>query len=374
MPPADAPDHAGLKERIHAGLNGWRDCIGLFAIQLNPSPPLVKPMPIGTDPAVNKRVTMEETSLKAEYKCRVVSQQFEAYSWDDFRLGSILYSPRVPLQEADVLLVLYDASDELLRFTGPKLWFTIEPTWHSHFHSHPVGKRLIQELDATERAFYGHPDARYRVPHPTYNGTLSRPRVASVERAVIATVNNFGGCRWFLKSHFRIRNRMILEPRVELFGLPEAWAQFPHFPKFWIRRPPHNYMGRASPAATGDGHIRFLSAYKVAVCLENCTEANYFTEKFVYAVRAGCIPVYHAHATVKTSFLSGARWVDPADFAFSPSRTIDFALNQDQTEFRSINDAWLESGILANTDEQKVMPKLHEIISGKLGIREWQST
>ena len=118
----------------------------------------------------------------------------------------------------------------------------------SHFHSHPVGKRLVQELDATERAFYGHPDARYRVPHPTYRGTLSRPRVASVRRAVVATVNNFGGRLWFLKSHFRTRNRMILDRRVELFGLPEAWAQFRHFPKLWIRRPPDNYMGRASPA------------------------------------------------------------------------------------------------------------------------------
>ena len=167
---------------------------------------------------------------------------------------------------------------------------------------------------------------------------------------------------------------MISERRVELFGLPEAWAQFRNFPKLWIRRPPDNYTGRASPAATDDDHIRFLSAYKVAVCLENCTEAYYFTEKLVYAVRAGCIPVYHAHETVKTSFLSGARWIDPADFAFSPRRTIDFALNQDQMEFRSINDGWLESGILADTDEQKVLPKLHEIISGKLGIRECQFT
>ena len=317
---------------------------------------------------------MKEDGPEAEYRCRVVSQQFKADSWNDFRLGAILYSPRVALEEADALLVLYDPSEELLRFTGPKLWFTIEPSWHSHFHSHPVGKRLVQELDATERAFYGHPDARYRVPHPTYRGTLSRPRVASVRRAVIATVNNFGGRLWFLKSHFRTRNRMILDPRVELFGFPEAWAQFRNFPKLWIRRPPDNYMGRASPAAAGDEHIRFLSAYKVAVCLENCSEAYYFTEKFVYAVRAGCIPVYHAHATAKTSFLSGARWIDPADFAFSPSRTIDFALNQDQMEFRSINDAWLESGILADTDELKVVPKLHEIISDKLGIPECQFT
>ena len=64
-------------------------------------------------------------------------------------------------------------------------------------------------------------------------------------------------------------------------------------------------------------------------------------------------PSHHAHATVKTSFLSGARWIDPADFAFSPRRTIDFALNQDQMEFRSINDTWLESGILGDTDDLK---------------------
>jgi len=39
-------------------------------------------------------------------------------------------------------------------------------------------------------------------------------------------------------------------------------------------------------------------------------------------------------------------------------------------EFRSINDAWLGSGILADSDERKMLPKLHEIISGKLGVRE----
>lgn len=307
--------------------------------------------------------------LKTEYRCRVVSQQFKADSWDDFRIGSILYSPRVPLEEADALLVLYDPSAELLAFTGPKLWFTMEPSWHPHFRSHPVGKRLVRELDATERAFYAHPDVKYRVPHPTYWGTLSRPRVASVRRAVVATVNNFGGRLWFLRSHFRLRNRMIMNRRVELFGEPKAWAQFRHFPKLWVRRPPDNYMGHASPGLD-DERIRFLSAYKVALCLENCTEAHYFTEKFVNAVRAGCIPIYHADATVKTSFLSGAEWIDPADFGFSPRRVIDFALNQDQMEFRSINDAWLESGILANTDDLKVMPKLHEIISSKLKLRE----
>jgi hypothetical protein len=161
---------------------------------------------------------------------------------------------------------------------------------------------------------------------------------------------------------------MILDRRVELFGKPEAWANFRHFPKLWIQRPPDNYGGRASPSADiyGEQNIRFLSGYKVAVCLENSAEPCYFTEKFVNAVRAGCIPVYHAHATVKTSFLSGARWIDPADFGFSSRRTIEFALDQDQTNFRAVNDAWLESGILSDTDDLKVLAKLHEIVSAKL--------
>jgi Glycosyltransferase family 10 (fucosyltransferase). len=319
---------------------------------------------------------MKQNALKTEYSCRVVSQQFKVDLWNDFRLGAILYSPRVPLKEADALLVLYDPSDELLRFEGPKLWFTIEPSWHHHFHSHPVGKKLVQDLDATERAFYGHPETKYRVPHPTYRGTLSRPRLLSVKRAAVANVTNFGGRLWFLKSHMWARNRMILDERVELFGNPAAWAQFRHFPKLWIRRPPDNYTGHTSPGADiyDDEHVRFLSAYKVAVCLENCIEAYYFTEKFVNAVRAGCVPVYHAHAAVKTSFLSGARWIDPADFGFSPRRTIEFALNQDQAEFRCINDAWLESGILADTDELNVIPKLHEIISAKLKARNCKSS
>jgi len=165
---------------------------------------------------------------------------------------------------------------------------------------------------------------------------------------------------------------MILDRRVELFGLPEAWAQFRHFPKLWIHRPPDNYAGKASPSTDvySEENIGFLSGYKVAVCLENCTEPYYFTEKFVNAVRAGCIPVYHAHPTVKNGILSGARFIDPGEFGFSSRRTIEFALDQDQMKFRSVNDAWLGSGILADTDDLKVFAKLHEIISAKLKDRD----
>jgi hypothetical protein len=99
-------------------------------------------------------------------------------------------------------------------------------------------------------------------------------------------------------------------------------------------------------------------------------EPNYFTERFVNAARAGCIPVYHAHPSVKKQFLAGARWVDPADFGFSPQRTIEHALAQDQSEFRRANDLWLKSGVLAETDDRNYFQKLHSIISQKLAGKQ----
>jgi Glycosyltransferase family 10 (fucosyltransferase) C-term len=301
-------------------------------------------------------------------KCRLVSQQFRALEWNDFTIDDIFYSPRLPLENADALIVLYDPSEELLAFKGPKLWFTIEPSWHHHFHRHPVGRKLMRILDSSEHIFYGNPDLKYRIPHPTYRGPLTMPRVAVSKPAAVACVSNFGGRAWFLKRHIRLRNQMILCPLVELFGKLQSWAKFQHFPKLWIQGPPANFQGRTPPGKDhfDEEYALFLSGYKVAVCLENCEEPDYFTEKFVNAVRAGCIPVYHAHPTVKKRYLAGAKWVDPADFGYSPRRTIEHALAQEQSSFRRVNDAWLESGVLADTDNRKLVPMLHRILKSKI--------
>jgi hypothetical protein len=306
-----------------------------------------------------------------KYKCRIVSEQFRTSEWDDFTMDDISYSPRLPLENADALVVLYDPSEELLKFKGPKLWFTLEPSWHHHFHHHSVGRKLIRAMDNSEHAFYGNPVSNYRVPHPTHRGPLTKPRLPVSKQAAVAGVNNFGGRAWFLKRRFRLRNRMITCPLVELFGEPKSWATFRHFPQLWIQGPPSNFQGRTTPGKNDkdEEHARFLSGYKVAVCLENCLEPHYFTEKFVNAVRAGCIPVYQAHPSVEQRFLCGARWVDPADFGFSPQQTIEYALSQDQAAFRRANDTWLESGILAETDDRRVFPMLHKIISSKLRLK-----
>jgi len=302
------------------------------------------------------------------FRCRIISKQFRASEWDDFTIDDIFYSPRLPLEHSDALIALYDPSEELLTFKGPKLWFTTEPSWHHHFRSDLVGRQLIRILHESEHAFYGNHDPLYRVPHPTYRGPMTMPRVPVSKPAAAACVSNFGGRFWFLKRRIRLRNQMILCPLVELFGKPESWERFRHFPQLWIQRPPSNFQGRTSPGKDDkdEEHARFLSGYKVAVCLENCVEPHYFTEKFVNAARAGCIPVYHAHPTVEDQFLSAAKWIDPADFGFSPRRTIEFALRQDQSEYRCANDIWLKSGVLAETDDQRVFPKLHRIIARKL--------
>jgi hypothetical protein len=155
---------------------------------------------------------------------------------------------------------------------------------------------------------------------------------------------------------------------VTLFGNPLSWTRFRQFPKIWKTGAPTNFQGRSSPGQGyfDDEYLRFLSGYKVAVCLENCVEPHYFTEKFVNAVRAGCIPIYHAHPTVRDRFLHNAKWVEPADFGFSPRRTIEYALAQDQSEFRRANDTWLGSGMLADTDNQNMLPLLHRIIRSKI--------
>ncbi|WP_425499946.1 glycosyltransferase family 10 domain-containing protein [Fontisphaera persica] len=105
--------------------------------------------------------------------------------------------------------------------------------------------------------------------------------------------------------------------------------------------------------------------------MENSCEKYYFTEKFVNAVRAGCIPIYHPHSSVRNIFLKGARWVDPKDFNYSPKKTIAFALRQDINEYRKYNDAWLRSGMLDKLDHAKVIPLwLHPIFKEKFARDE----
>src|SRR5271170_5820931 len=98
-----------------------------------------------------------------KFKCRLVSETYNALNWPEFEVGDVLFSSRIPLEQADGLLAMYDPTDELLRFSGPKLWLTQEPMRHSHFHTHPVGKLLAKALHPEEWAHFANPVLKYRL-------------------------------------------------------------------------------------------------------------------------------------------------------------------------------------------------------------------
>lgn len=311
-------------------------------------------------------VLLQVSEDPAQFKVRVVPSSWWPRGRSFFH-DEILYSDAVVLQEADALLALYDPTEELLRFQGPKLWYTYEPSWHTHYRRHPVGRRLVKALSPSERLYFANPDPFYRVPNITFSDELSKPRLNRPRRtAAVATVNYFGGRFWFLKPHIWLRNRMILEPGVELFGRRSQWESFRHFPMIWRRGCPANYRGETQFTHLEEGFCEFLSRYKVYVCLENSCEPYFFTEKLVNAARAGCIPVYHAHPTVADRFLKGAKWVDPQEHGFSARGTLDHALAADQAVFQKANDAWLDSGVLNETGFLGFWNRVHALLKAKL--------
>jgi hypothetical protein len=100
--------------------------------------------------------------------------------------------------------------------------------------------------------------------------------------------------------------------------------------------------------------------------MENRSEPFYFTEKFPASVMAGGIPIYHAHEQIANTVLKGAIWVDPKDFGFDPSRTIDHALQQDVSKYQKTNAAWLFSDRIANTTRKAIFDRIATIFAQKI--------
>ena len=105
-----------------------------------------------------------------------------------------------------------------------------------------------------------------------------------------------------------------------------------------------------------------MSNYKATICLENIVEPHYFTEKFYAGVQARCIPIYHAHDTVKNQILKGALWVDPIDFDFDVNKTLEFALAQDRDEYVEANLNWLKTPLATSAELSRVFLRLGKIL------------
>jgi hypothetical protein len=258
--------------------------------------------------------------------------------------GEVQFSSSINTDASDALFCYQKPSPELLDYQGVKAWYAIEKLSHSRYRRRGLWRQCYKALKPYEFLHFAHPDLRCRIPHYT-TGHEDAFVVENKNRleAAVAVVSNSGGRFWGLKSGVRLRNQFIVHPQVDLYGQP-SWHEYRCFYGFGIKKAPSNYRGEPPVRwHSTRSHLEMLSAYKVNVCLENSTEPFYFTEKFVNAVRAGCIPIYHAHPDVCSTFLQGARWVDPGEFRFNTTATIDFALSQDLAEYRTTNNLWLKT-------------------------------
>jgi hypothetical protein len=317
--------------------------------------------------------TVRRASEKPIIRIRLISNSLQ--EWHDAR---IRFDCACPLEECAGLFLWGAMVPEFLAFLGPRAWFLDEPRAQSMWHT-PIFRKAVRQLAPPEFLHHSNPDPRYRFPCVTHYGEptcIDSPRRID---AAIAVVNNFGGRIWWirdfvvgaatnfaigpwLRQGVRVRNSFILQPCVELFGSPESWNQFRRWP--WSKSgAPANYRGHLGTN---------LAQYRIVICLENASLPYYFTEKLVNAARAGCVPVYHAHPTVRDTFLKGARWIDPADFGYDPSATLAAARRCDFAEVQERNRKWLQSDAVKATQGERVWSRIADhfverITSARLG-------
>jgi hypothetical protein len=308
-----------------------------------------------------------EKQMNFSQESKVVVKLYSPWHTEDLLCGNVCFSPNVALQEADAALWEYQPDEAMLEYSGPKAWLSWEPQWHGMYRK-PLVRKLRKVLKPSEWLHYAHPQAEYRVPHITQCGTPAG-FYGGVDRveAAVAIVSNGGGRCWFLRPGLRLRNRFVTHPMVRLHGRRQGWKQFQKWGPLSPRALPENYQGELvwKEGWMAESQVEFLSRFQVAVCMENSIEPYYFTEKFVNAARAGCVPVYHAHPTVREGVLRGAAWIDPADYQFDVSRTIQAALAAPLSDVHSANRLWLERPEVRATYFHGVWDQLGNIFSQK---------
>jgi hypothetical protein len=178
-------------------------------------------------------------------------------------------------------------------------------------------------------------------------------------------VSNHGGAPWRRWPEIRLRNRFAVSPQVDLFGDPKRWR--------WHNMPllglPSSFRGPIPGGWGGQEKLALMARYSVAICLENTCEPYYFTEKFVDAVCAGCVPVYRAHPTVRDTVLAGAAWVDPASFGDDVEATLHHALSLDRARVAERNAGWLAGEAVAETQGDRVFARIGRLLAGRVLAR-----
>jgi hypothetical protein len=266
--------------------------------------------------------------------------------------------------EAQALLSMWEPDQELLEFDGPKAWFCCEPRSTCDLYDTGKWRRVTDRLEPHEILHHRHPGPECRVPHITHWGELSMDESADRQNRAIAVVSKHGGTprkRW---QEMQLRVDFATHELVDLYGREDSWRKFRRRTFSWPG-PPENYCGEIPGSWGREAKLEKMAGYRVAVCLENTCEPHYFTEKFVDAVRAGCIPVYHAHETVRDGILRDASWVDPADYDMDVEATLRAALDGDPEVYRERNAEWLQSDEVKATSDVAVYERIGEILRAK---------
>jgi hypothetical protein len=282
--------------------------------------------------------------------------------WYDER---VTFDPTIPERFCDGMLCWGPCTEELLRYRGPRAWYYAEPRRFSITRARHFD-RALRKLKDYEFLHHSNLNTKFRIPCVTHYGpiTLSAPNRSKF--GIVAVVSNFGGRLWYFKSEARIRNQFILHESVDLYGNQHAWKGFRR--NLWSRpHVPRNYVGEWPSNWYFKTHVDALAKYKIAVCLENSVEPNYFTEKFVNAARAGCVPVYHAHPTVRHSVLRGAKWIDPADYSFDVGATLRAATECDGNAIVQQNYEWLKGEAVSETDGYRIWSRIAELFLERCG-------
>ncbi len=269
-----------------------------------------------------------------------------------------MFSTALPTEQADALLCDWAPHPELFTFPRRKAWYCCEPQCQFNYLEQGTWPNIRKQLAPEEFLFHGHPDPRFRVPHTTHFGPLEPNTNRNRQDRAIAVVSNHGGYPWKRHPDIAYRNRVVSHPNIDLFGR-SSWNRYR---KNWYSWPkaPSNYKGEIPGDWPAEEKRNLQASYKVAVCLENMNEPYYFTEKFVEAVIAGCIPVYRAHETVRDTVLRGAVWAEASSLASKHPTTV--ALEMDLVRVQKANLQWLESKALGDTHAKIVYSKIASIL------------
>lgn len=295
-----------------------------------------------------------------------------------FETPYALFSTELPVDAADAVVCEWMPSEELVSFPGPSAWYNCEPWSHSRMgiHAHPEQDAFLRRIQPHQLLHHAQADPGLRVPHVTHHSDACIGYEGPRHRAVAAVVSNAGGSPGHRWPDVRLRNAFVTSRDTHLYGVRGKWRWYRARRTSWPKTP-RSYVGTVDeglemlgvPSAPegaalppDQAKLQLLARYHAAICLENTCEPWYFTEKFVDAVRAGCVPIYRAHPTVRDGVLQGAAWVDPADFGLEPEATLAAALSLDRTAVAEQNRDWLGSPGVRETSHASVWSRIAKLV------------